>query len=160
MILASPKILLPHGSLFWLQIVNNRLSKFNRNIACFVIDEAHLMWGWWEFRKQYDNLNKLWIYFLRIPIMAVLATLTQNVLEYIHVALHLHTPVYLYKRTLDRPSITYMIQEIKKKGFQELDILLPDCEAVAMHDIPKTMIFVDKIDNSILITEYLQSLLP
>ena len=43
MILALPKILLPHGSLFWLQIVNDRLSAFNRQIICFVIDKIHFM---------------------------------------------------------------------------------------------------------------------
>ena len=95
--------------------------------------------------------------------MAVSATITRNVLEYIRATLHLHTPVHLYKRILDRPNITYMVQEIKKKRFQELDILLPSGEVVAVasvQDIPKTMIFVDKIDEGILIAEYLQLLLP
>lgn len=162
-ILASPEILLPHGSPFWLQIMNDRLSAFNRRIACFVIDDAHLMWGWRDFRKQYGNLDKLRTYFPRVPIMAVSATITRNVLEYIRVTLHLHTPVHLYQRSLDRPNITYMVQEIKRKGFQELDILLPSGEAAAVASvfgIPQTMIFVDKINEGILIAEYLQSLLP
>lgn len=108
-ILALPEILLSHGSFFWLQIVNDRLSKFNRDIACFVIDKAHLMSGWQKFKKQYGNLDKLQIYFPCIPIMAILVTLIQNVLKYIRIALHLHTPVHLYKKTLDWPNITYMV---------------------------------------------------
>lgn len=70
-----------------------------------------------------------------VLIVALSATITRNVLECIRESLHLHTPVHLYKRTLDRPNITYMVQEIKKIvkkiGFQELDILIPSGGAMA-----------------------------
>lgn len=82
-------------------------------------------------------------------------------LKYIYATLYLYTPVYFYKKNLDQPNITYMIQKIKKIFFQEFDILLPNGEAVAVasiQNILKTMIFVDKINESILITKYFQSL--
>ena len=157
-ILTSPKILLPYEFPFWLQIVNNRLSVFNRQIACFIINKAHLMWGWREFKKQYNNLDKLWIYFPRVPILVVLTMITQNVLEYIRKTLHLYTLVHLYKRILDWPNITYMVQEVKKKGFKKLDILLSSGEAAAVasvQNIFKTIIFVDKINKGIQIAEHL-----
>ena len=87
-----------------------------------------------------------------------MVTITQNVLKYIHETLHLYTPVHLYKRILDWPNIIYMVQKVKDKGFKELDILLPSSEAAAeasVQDIPKTMIFFDKIDEGILIAEHL-----
>ncbi len=71
----------------------------------------------------------------------------RNVLEYIHENLHLRMPVHLYKQTLDRPNITYMVKEIKQKGFKELDVLMPQTGGIS--DIPKTMIFVDKIEDGI-----------
>ena len=51
-----------------------------------------------------------------------------------------------------------MVKEIKQKGFKELDILVPQTERIS--DIPKTMIFVDKIEDGIKMAQYLRSLLP
>lgn len=101
----------------------------------FVINKAYFIWGWQEFKKQYGNLDKLQIYFSRIPIMAVLITITQNVLEYIRVILHLHMLVHFYKRILDQLNITYIVQQIKRKKFQELDILLLNDETMAMASV-------------------------
>ena len=66
----------------------------------------------------------------------------------------MNIPVHLYKRTLDQPNITYMVQEIKKDGFDKLDILIPPGE-ISVVDIPKTMIFLDNINVGIAITGYL-----
>ena len=90
--------------------------------------------------------------------MTLSATITPNVLEYIRKSLHLQSPVQLYKRTLDRPNITFMIKEIKQRGFKKLEVLVPQVEGIS--DIPKTMIFVDKIEDGLKIVEYLRSLLP
>ena len=90
--------------------------------------------------------------------MVLSAIITRNVLEYIYESLHLQMPVHLYKRTLDRPNITSLVKEIKQKGFKELDVLVPQTGGIL--DIPKTMIFVDKIEDGIKIVYYLQSLLP
>lgn len=158
MILASSEILLSHGSPFWLQTVRDRSNAFCRRLACIAIDEAHLLWGWQEFRKKYANVGKLRAFFSDVSIMALSATITRNVLEYICESLHLRTPVQLYKQTLDRPNITYMVKEIKEKGFKELDLLVTQIGGIS--DIPKTMIFVDKIEDGVKMAQYLRSLLP
>ena len=47
--------------------------------------------------------------------------------------------------------------------FKELDILLPSDEAAvvaSIQDIPKIIIFVDKIDDGIQVAKHLQSLFP
>lgn len=66
-------------------------------------------------------------------------------------------PTHLYKRTLDQPNMTYMVQEIRKRGFRELDILI--APGVGAINIPKTMVFTDDIDEGIAMTAYLRSLL-
>ena len=50
-----------------------------------------------------------------------------------------------------------MVKEIKEKDFKELDVLVPQTGGIS--DIPKTMIFNDKIENRVKMTQYLQSLL-
>ena len=50
-----------------------------------------------------------------------------------------------------------MVKKIKKKRFKKLDILVPQIGEIS--NIPKTMIFVDKIENEVKIEQYLQSFL-
>ena len=156
-ILASPEIVLASNSVFWLRTAQQKDNKFCRRLACIAVDEVHLIWGWRTFRKEYGNIGNLRAIFADIPIIALSATITKNVLEYIRTSLHLRSPVHLYKRTLDRPNITYMVQEITKPGFGELDMLLSEGGGVA--DVPKTMVFVDSINEGIRITTYLRSIL-
>lgn len=51
-----------------------------------------------------------------------------------------------------------MVKEIKEKGFKGLDVLVPQIREIS--DIPKTMIFVDKIKDGVKMSQYLRSLLP
>ncbi len=51
-----------------------------------------------------------------------------------------------------------MVKEIKQKGFKDLDVLVPQTGRIS--DIPKTMIFVDKIEIGLKMVHYLRSLLP
>lgn len=97
------------------------------------------------------------MYFPTVPIMALSATITRNVLEYVRQSLSLRAPVFLYKRSLDRPNITYMVRKIEQKAYSDLKILVPTDGGVG--DIPKTMLFVDNIDEGIAIAAYLQTLL-
>ena len=85
--------------------------------------------------------------------MALSAIIMHNVLEYVCKSLYLRMPIHLYKQTLDRPNITYMVKKIKQKGFKELDILVTQIKDIL--DIPKTMIFVDKIEDGLKMVQYL-----
>ena len=143
---------------FWSIIADNKPSKFKSNLACIAIDKTYLTWRWREFRKKYGNISMLQIIFPNISIVAFLATITWNVLEYICKILHLNIPVYSYKWRLDRLNIIYIVQEIKKDSFGELDILIPPGE-ISVVDIPKTMIFLNNINVGIVITRYLQCIL-
>lgn len=85
--------------------------------------------------------------------MALSATITPNVLEC--ESLHLHTPTQIYKTPLDRPNILQVVGQITKPGFEDLRFLIP-----SDGPIPKTMIFVDNIDDSMTIAALLRAALP
>ena len=119
------------------------------------MDEAHILWGWRNFRKEYFNTRKLRVYFPTIPIMALLATISPNVLEYTCRSLTLCSFVFLYKRLFDQPNITYMVQKIKRKRYGKPDILILKEKGIG--DISKTMLFVKNIDKDITIAVHLQN---
>lgn len=87
--------------------------------------------------------------------MALLATITPNILSYIRELLHLQAPTCFYKQPSNRPNIVQMVAPIIKPGFSELDFLI-----LKTGLIPKTIVFVDKIDNAMKIAAYLCLLLP
>ncbi len=78
-----------------------------------------------------------------------------NILDYIYASLNLHSPVRLYKRSLDRANITYGVAEIKKPGYKKLDVFVPSIESLSA--ISKIMIFVDSINKEMALTEYLRT---
>lgn len=51
-----------------------------------------------------------------------------------------------------------MIKKIKEKGFKKLDIFVPQTRGIS--NIPKTMIFIDKMEDEIKMVLYFRSLLP
>lgn len=110
-ILTSFKILLKSSLVFWLQIVQQRRSMFSCRLAYIAIDKAHLIWGWQTFQKDYRNIGNLKAVFPDISIIALSATIMRNVLEHIRKSLKLRPIVHLYKKTLDRPNIIYIVQE-------------------------------------------------
>ncbi len=154
-IFTSPEILLQYASVFLFRPVCNMSSLFTKRLACIAIDKAHLVWGWRTFRKEYAALGTLRHCFPKVPIMALSATITPNVLGYIRESLHLHAPTPLYKQPLDRPNITQMVTHISKQGFGDLDYLVPKVGI-----IPKTMVFMEKIEDVMALAAHLRRLLP
>ena len=49
----------------------------------------------------------------------------------------------------------YIMSLIRKSGFKDLDFFIRNRSAICK--VPKTMIFMDKIDNAILMAKYLHS---
>ncbi len=135
--------------------MRNRNNAFCKQLAYIVIDEAHLIWSWRSFQKEYGMIGHLKSTFPKVPTLALLATVTPNVLEYVRESLQLRAPARLYKESLDRPNLTYLVSEIKKPGFEELDFIVSPC--IAAFTIPKTMIIIDNIDTAGQLELYLQS---
>lgn len=84
-----------------------------------------------------------------------MATVIFNILEYVHKSLQFCETVQLYKKLLDCPNIIYMVTEIKKPRFEELDIFV--FSITSMSIISKTKIFVDIIKMPDEMATYLQS---
>lgn len=158
-ILASPEMVLEPQSWFWSSTMRARSIAFCQRLACIAVDKAHLIWGWREFRKEYNNIGRLCAVFPSVPTIALSATLTSNNLEYVRKSLDLRSPVQLCKRPLDRPNITYTVAQINKKGFGELDFLLP-ATTLTRSAVQKTIIFVDTISEGIAMAKYLRRQLP
>lgn len=86
--------------------------------------------------------------------MMLSVTITPNVLGYIRQLLHFCSPTCLYKQSLDWLNITQMVTNITNLGFHDLRFLVPEAGL-----IPKTMLFVNKMDNAMAIAAYFYNLL-
>ncbi len=93
--------------------------------------------------------------FSKVPTLIMSATITPNILDYIRVSLKLPPPSRIYRLPLDQPNLKYMVCPIQKPGFRDLAFLVPKDGPVGL--IPKTMIFVDKIEDAIRLERYLRS---
>ncbi len=90
-----------------------------------------------------------------ISIYLLSATVTPNILDYIWISLKLFPSSQIYRQLFDRPNLTYIVSPIRKTGFKDLDFLIPSGDAVGK--ISKTIIFVDKKDDTIQIAKHLRS---
>lgn len=93
--------------------------------------------------------------FFTILICLLSATIIPNILEYIQVSLKFSLSSQIYKQLLDCLNLTYIISSIRKTRFKDLDFHIPSRGAIGK--IPKTIIFIDKIDNTIQMVKPLQS---
>ena len=91
--------------------------------------------------------------FPEVPTLALSATITPIVLEYICKSLKLRPAIQLYQELLDKPNITYLVEEIVKPKYEDLAFLVPNGSGT--NAIPKTMIFVNNIDKTQRIAAYL-----
>lgn len=137
-----------------LRTVLGRTSIFFQRLACIIIDKANLIWGWKIFQKHYTELKILRYYFPTVLMIALSTILLPNVLSYIEESLHLYTLSRLYKYPLDCPNITQMINNTTKIWFEDLNFLITKARL-----IPKTMVFVDNIDDEITLAACVWSLL-
>ena len=157
-ILASPEVLLQDGSHFFKVTLRNKRRAFCRRLRVLAVDEAHLIWGWREFRKEYLNIGTIRSHFPDVPIVALSATLTPNVAEYVVNTLHLRRgQTELYKLSVDRPNIMQFVCQLEYiDDFSVLSrTLIPD--RGALWTMPKAMVFVDSIDKGHRIARYLRA---
>ena len=82
-------------------------------------------------------------------------TITSNIFDYIRVFLKLPPPFRIYKLPLEWPNLKYIVCFIQKPGFWDLAFFEPKDGLVGL--IPKTMVFVDKIEDAIRLEKYLRS---
>ena len=123
-IFTSLKTVFTPQSHFMKHTIGRNGNEFCRCLAYIVVDETHLIWGWREFRKDYQHISLLRSSFPNVLNVDLSTTMRNNVLDYIHASLNLRLLVKLYKQSLDCPNITYGIAEIEKPGYEKLDVFV------------------------------------
>ena len=90
--------------------------------------------------------------------MALSATLSVNILEYIRRSLNIHDSVCLYKRSIHRLNIMQMVAKINNsKEFHKLAFLVLTTGAISA--ISKIMVFINSLDNRVTLANHLRNLL-
>ena len=93
-----------------------RTALHSRDIALFVVDEAHCVSEWGhDFRPDYLRLGPVIEMLGRPPVMACTATATPKVAEEIAARLALRDP-FVIRRGFDRPNITFDVVTLEGTG--------------------------------------------
>jgi ATP-dependent DNA helicase RecQ len=93
-----------------------RAALLTREIALFVVDEAHCLSEWGhDFRPDYLRLRPVIDLLGRPPVMACTATATPRVAEEIAARLDLHDPL-IVRRGFDRPNISFDVIALAGDG--------------------------------------------
>jgi len=142
--------------------LKNRL--FTTNIISIIVDEAHCLTEWGEFRPEYKELQRLrYILPDTIPIMITSATLTRDALTNALRLLHMRPDKTItIRQSSDRPNIKIGVRKIKYalRSYADLAFLVPLGWKVGDPPLPKFLIFFDNIQDAINAAQYLCSRLP
>ncbi|KAJ7486200.1 ATP-dependent DNA helicase [Mycena galericulata] len=99
-------------------------------LARFVIDEAHCMSTWDDFRDSYGELCSLRKDFPNVPIMALTSTATKTTMNDIIGRLQLNEPK-IFRQSLNRPNLRYTV---KPKSSELIDDLVKLIQQGHMHE--------------------------
>ncbi|KAI5982404.1 P-loop containing nucleoside triphosphate hydrolase protein [Pisolithus albus] len=124
---------------------------FTSRIISIIIDEAHCLTDWGEFRPEYKELRRLrYILPMMIPIMITSATLTKDTLANALQLLHMNLG-----RLIAVKKIKYSLN-----SYADLSFLIPPGWKDGDPLPPKFLIFFDDIQDAINAAQYLRRRLP
>lgn len=159
-VISPEQMMKPNGN--FEKLLKNPL--FTSRIISIVIDEAHCLTQWGEFRPEYRELGRLrYILPTNIPFMLASATLTNNTLKDTLRLLHMHSDnLVIICRSSDRPNIRIGVKKIQYalSSYVDLAFLIPKGWKVGDPPPPKFLIFFDDIQDAIGTANYLRSHLP
>ncbi len=93
------------------------------NINLIAVDEAHCISQWgYDFRPSYLEIVKLREFFPDIPVLALTATATKNVVEDIQEKLNFNEK-NVFKKSFERNNLSYIVRELEDKNKYLLKIL-------------------------------------
>jgi superfamily II DNA/RNA helicase len=121
-------------------------TEFSRRLKGIVVDEAHLIHSWRDFRPAYTNIHQLRVWYPSVPFMVLTATMTPYVRVFVHKSLRLNDGTAMIHRKVDRPEIYLATQTIQHglSTFQDLDFLLPGIDTLnGPGDIIPTIVYAD-----------------
>lgn len=144
------------------RILRNPL--FTMRVISIVIDEAHCLTEWGEFRPEYRELGRLrYVLPCRVPLLVTSATLTKATISDITRLLHMHRDqTSVIRCSCSRPNIKIVVRKIKyaRSSYADLGFLIPEGYKLGDPPPPKFLIFFDDIPDSINATLYLRQRLP
>lgn len=105
------------------------------------------------FQDKYQILSHLKDVFPFILTLLISTTIILNILEYIRILLKLSLLIRIYRQPFDWLNLAYIVSLFQKPRYENLVFLVPSRGAIG--EIPKTIIFVDLINNAIKMVKYL-----
>ncbi|KIK18572.1 hypothetical protein PISMIDRAFT_45097, partial [Pisolithus microcarpus 441] len=122
-------------------------------IISIVIDEAHCLTDWGEFRPEYKELGRLrYVLPCSVPLLVTSATIMKKMLHDLTQLLHMSpSRTVVVRWSSDRPNIKIGVQKIKYalSSYADLAFLIPTGFKVDDPPLPKFLIFFDNIPDSI-----------
>jgi superfamily II DNA helicase RecQ len=159
-VISPEQIMKPDGE--FERLLKNQL--FMARVVSVVIDEAHCLTEWGEFRPEYRELGRLrYILPPSTPLLIASATFTKHALGDVTRLLHMHHDKTITVHcSSDRPNIEIGIRKIKyaMSSFADLAFLIPDGIKVGDPPPPKFLVFFDDIPNSIAAVHMMRRRLP
>ena len=142
--------------------LNALLLSYGTRIRGYIVDEGHIITQWGsDFRRAYAELDKLRAMVPPdVPFYVTSATMPPEVLQEIQRTLHIdpHRSFHLNLGN-DRPNVTQEMRIIRNAtDFSALDFIVEGAQTP--DELPRTLIFVNKIDDTQLAWKRLQEILP
>jgi len=157
-IYASPEILFHNASHFLKHTVIEK-NAFRERLTLICIDEVHSIWRNGEFRPEFNKLGDIRDYLPKVPICAMSATLPPHVMALVQKVLDMQRPTKLITCPGRKANLDILIREQPSRTqVQALDCLIPET-IQNIHEIPKTLVFVDSVRKALQIAKRLRNIL-
>ncbi|KAI0631312.1 P-loop containing nucleoside triphosphate hydrolase protein [Trametes polyzona] len=157
-VVVNPELaFMPKGG-FW-KLWKNRA--FTSRLLSIVWDEAHCVHHWAEFRKDYADAGHL-RNLISAPFVMPSATMPDPVLDSVLNKLNVQRAwLDMYRRSNDRPNVYLMVRRMQHpvSSYKDLDFLIP-ADWKPGDPLPKFLVFLDNIDESIQAADVLRKRLP
>jgi len=152
---ATPEVLLRSRSHFMKNTVRKD-NVFKKNLCAIAMDEAHTIWGYRKFRRQFRHVGKLRSLFPNVPFAALSATFPPYIVNYVRRVCNMKLNTKMITVNGRRTNIDLLVSEQHgQNNYDQLLELIPPGE-FEIEDIPQTLIFVDSVKPAIRIARALR----
>src|SRR5579859_2018464 len=145
---ASPEILLNQKSHFYSHTMKAK-STFRDNLTLIALDEAHTIWSYRNFRKEFSHIKDLRIAFPSTPWAVLSATFPPHIVSYVQQTLNLKLPSDIITTKGRRTNIDILLAELPgRTKYSPLLDLIPSGKFRFKEEIPKTLVSVDSVKTA------------